>query len=270
MITNAVQRYTRPGRAVYRPVRDYFNRSEFSVESLDFTSAKEFVCKWHYSHSISAARRNFGLFQNNKLVGAAIYAHPMNDLTITNALSCERASDGLELSRVVLLDECGSNAESFFIGECHRRLKKENFAGIVSFSDDVARLLPSGEISRRGHVGIFFQALGGAFTGRGTPRTLKLLPDGTVFSDRTAQKIRAGERSWEYGSRILESFGASECPANFEERKIWLTTWQDRLTRKLSHPGNLRYVWSFSQQQTLKSLPYPKIRFSDVQMALNF
>jgi hypothetical protein len=39
-------------------------------------------------------------------------------------------------------------------------------------------------------------------------RTLTLLPDGTVFSDRAAQKIRRQERRHEDAERRLMTFGA--------------------------------------------------------------
>jgi len=270
MIINAVQRTTREGRTVYKPLRPFFNPSEFSVEVLDFTTAKDFVCKYHYAKSVPAARRSFGLFQKSELVGVAIYSHPVNDLTITNTLLCDRATDGLELGRLILLDSALSNSESYFCAENHRRLRREGFAGVVSFADDTPRTSEDGKISFKGHLGIVYRALNSALTGRGTPRTLRLLPDGTVFSDRTAQKIRAGEVGHEYGARILESYGATAYPENFEERKTWLKFWLDRLTRKLRHPGNLRYAWSFSKKVQLKSLPYPQYRFSDRQLALNF
>ncbi|HLM62222.1 MAG TPA: hypothetical protein VK308_15565 [Pyrinomonadaceae bacterium] len=270
MIINAVQRTTREGRTVYKPLRDYFNPREFAVEKIDFNTAKDFVCKFHYAKSVGAVRRSFGLFRKSELVGVAIYAHPVNDLTITNTLRCDRPTDGVELNRLVLLDEILSNAESFFVAEAHRRLKREGFAGVVSFADDTPRTSEDGETSFRGHLGICYRAGNAALTGRGTPRTLRLLPDGTVFSDRTAQKIRASEPGHEYGARILESFGASGYPEEIEARKVWLKFWLDRITRKLKHPGNLRYAWSFSKKVQLKSLPYPQYRFSDRQLALNF
>ena len=60
-----------------------------------------------------------------------------------------------------------------------------------------------------GHVGIIFQAFNGVYLGRATPRTLHLLPDGTVLSDRAIQKIRKGERGWRYAAAQLEDLGVN-------------------------------------------------------------
>lgn len=269
MIVDFTQRWTKDRKPVYKPLRDYFNPRDFEIEAIDELTAKDFIISTHYAKSYPAARRRFGLFERGVLVGAAVYSHPMSEKVITNVFECERASDGLELSRLCLTDAVLSNAESFFVAECHRRLKKEKFVGVVSFSDDISRTTADGEIVKPGHIGYVYQSLNSAFMGRSTPTTMYLLPDGTVFSKRTISKIRNGERGWFYGSQILESYGASKCPEDSTGRREWVNFWLDKLTRKVSHPGNLRYGWSFSRKQ-LKSLPYPKIRYKDVQQTLDF
>lgn len=257
-------------KPVYKPLRDYFNRKDFEIETIDEQTAKAFILSTHYARSYPAARRRFGLFEKGNLVGAIVYGHPMSEKVITNVFNCERANSGLELSRLCLTDAVLSNAESFFVAECHRRLKREGFVGVVSFSDDVERTAENGEIVKPGHLGVCIQATNAAFLGRATPTKLFLLPDGTVFSTRTISKVRAAESGWTYGARILESFGASECPTDDEPRRAWLKFWLERLTRRVNHPGNLRYGWSFSEKVKLKSLLYPKIRYCDVQQNLNF
>jgi len=59
-----------------------------------------------------------------------------------------------------------------------------------------------------GHVGVIYQASNAVYTGLGTRRRLTLLPDGTVFSDRAAQKIRRQKRGHEGAERRLITFGA--------------------------------------------------------------
>lgn len=270
MITNFTQRWSIGGRAVYKPVREYFNPRNFSIEAVDEKTAKTFITRYHYSQSLPAARRRFGLFDRGELVGIAVYSHPMSEKVITNVFHCERASDGLELGRLCLTDEVLSNAESFFVAECNRRLRREGFIGVVSFSDDMPRRSIGGSVTHVGHLGIVYQALNAAFLSRSTPSKLFLLPDGTILSARTISKIRAGERGWQYGARLLESFGASPCPENPEERKKWLKQSLAQVTRRINHPGNLRYAWSFSQKVVLNGLPYPKIRFGDLQSEFAF
>ncbi len=58
--------------------------------------------------------------------------------------------------------------------------------GLVMFSDPLPRTRADGAVVMPGHVGTIYQAANSVYTGRSTPRTLTLLPDGTVFSDRAA------------------------------------------------------------------------------------
>lgn len=270
MITNVTQRWTAEGKPVYRPLRDYFNPRNYTVEAIDERTAKDFIVKFHYSKCVPAARRRFGLFEKDKIVGCAIFSHPMSEKVITNVFGCEKANSGLELGRLCLTDDVLSNGESYFVAECHRRLKKEGFVGVVSFSDDTPRHSSDGTITHFGHVGTVFQALNASFLNRSTPSKLYLLPDGTNLSIRTISKIRSGESGCQYGSKLLEKFGAETYPEEPEARRDWLKLWLPRLTRRINHPGNLRYGWSFCDKVKLKSLPYPKIRYCDVQGSLRF
>lgn len=105
--------------------------------------------------------------------------------------------------------------------------------------------------------GNFYQASNGVYLKRTTPRTLKLLPDGSVFSDRAASKIRTRERGWRYAANILVKHGATEPPA--DNLTAWLRHWTTLLTRPLKHWGNHRYAWSLSDSLTLPpSHRYPK------------
>ena len=135
--------------------------------------------------------------------------------------------------------------------------------------DDVARTDSTGRLIFAGHLGTIYQASNAVFLGRGTARTLRLLPDGRVFSDRAAQKIRAGEPGWKYSVRQLEAFGATEAPEDGDARRAWLKHWTPILTRPLRHPGCLKYGWSLDKSARLPpSLPYPKVRALDAQPVL--
>ena len=139
-------------------------------------------------------------------------------------------------------------------------LKLEGVRGVVSFSDPVRRERTDGTVVMPGHIGQVYQALSARFMGRGTPRTLRLLPDGTVFSDRAAQKIRALERGWRYSAAILEAAGAAPLVDGADPRE-WLALWLPKLTRKLRHPGNLRYGWALQRKVWAVMPPaqdYPK------------
>lgn len=262
MITDTVQRWNeRRSRMI--PAGGYIRPQDYDVAEISEDVAKAFVLKHHYSGTYPAARRRFGLFKAASLVGVAVFSHPVNEKTITNVFGCERASDGLELGRFVLVDHVPGNGESWFLARCREQLRND-FIGVVSFSDDTPRLTQGGIVTFAGHIGTIYQASNAAFLGRSTSRSIRLLPDGRVMSHRAISKIRAGERGWQYAAAILRSYGANCCPDSDLPRREWLSYWLRILTRAIAHPGNLKYAWSFAKTVKLQSLAYPKMRFSNV------
>jgi hypothetical protein len=182
-------------RASYRPAGEVIDTRAYDVAPIDETNAKTFVLTNHYSGSYPSARFRFGLYRAASLCGAAVFSHPCNDLVLTNVFRC-KATDAVELGRFVLLDFVPANGETWFLARCFEHLRKLDLVGVTTFSDPVPRKAANGRLVHPGHIGTIFQAFNGAYLGRGTPRTLRLLPDGTVLSDRAIQKIRAGERGW--------------------------------------------------------------------------
>jgi hypothetical protein len=268
MITPVAQRW-RARRTSYRPAGEPINTRNYEVaEIADDATAKSFVAEHHYSASYPSARRRFGLFRNGRLVGVAIFSHPMSDAAITSVLP-GKASDSVELGRFCLLDDVEANGESWMLARCREVLRREGFVGIISFSDDTPRTNARHELIFAGHAGTCYQASNATYAGRATPRTLRLLPDGRVFSDRAASKIRAGERGWQYASALLVGFGAAEPPQDDAGRRSWLAHWTARITRPLRHPGNHKYVWALQRGVRLRpSLPYPKLTMAQLQPVL--
>lgn len=245
-------------RTSYRPAGETIKTSDYEVSALDGdTEAKAFILSHHYAGSYPAARFRFGLHLHGALVGVAVFSHPCNDKVLTSVFP-GAATDSVELGRFVLLDAVPGNGETWFLGQAFRRLKAIGLRGVVSFSDPIVRTKADGATIFKGHVGTIYQAHNGVYLGRGTKRTLKLLPDGRVFNDRAAQKIRAGERGWRAAAGQLEKYGAPSCPA--EHRADWLETWTTALTRRLKHTGNHRYAWSFGRPilRWATQQPYPK------------
>lgn len=259
MITAATQRW-RQGRASYRPSREVIRPAEFEVAPIaDEREAKEFITLHHYSRSYPAARRRFGLYRRNQLVGCAVFSNPTNTKTLTNVFDVEPIML-VELGRLVLLDEVEANAESWFVSRCFNHLRREGMVGVVSFSDPVPRAATSGRVVAPGHCGIVYQSLSACYLGRSSPRSLHLLPDGRVLSERAIQKIRKGERGWRYAATLLEEFGATSAPTG--DKSEWLACWLARLTRKLPHTGNHKYAWALekaARKLLPPSLPYPKV-----------
>lgn len=253
MIAAHVQRW-REKRTTYRPAGEPINTTAFDVAELrDDATPKAFVEQHHYSGTYPAARWRFGLFRRCELVGVAVFSHPTNDRALTSIFP-GAARDSVELGRFVLVDDVPANGETWFLARAFALLRREGLRGVVSFSDPVPRTTSTGEQVAPGHVGTIYQAFNAAYLGRATPRTLHLLNDGTVFSARAQQKIRRRERGWKYAVEQLVDAGL---PSPGADLAAWLRQCVVEL-RRVRHPGNHRYAWSFSRRDRLQSLPYPK------------
>lgn len=258
-MTTLNQRW-RARRDSYRPAGEPIDTRRHEVAPIaDDNTAKAFVLSHHYSASYPAARFRFGLFEGPQLVGVAVFSHPANDAVLTNVFP-GAARDSVELGRFVLLDRVPGNGETWFLARCFELLRAD-VLGVVSYSDPTARTDAAGAVTHPGHVGTIYQAHNGVYLGRGRARVLRLLPDGTTFSDRARQKIRRREKGWRYAAAALVRFGAGQLGED-EDEAAWLDLWGPRLTRPLRHPGNHRYAWGLdraARRQLPPSQRYPKM-----------
>ncbi len=249
----------RERRESYRPAGETINPRLYEVANIDSDrEVREFILRHHYLGSYPSARFRFGLFTRGHLVGVAVFSHPCNDRVLTSVFPLSPL-ESVELGRFVLLDSVPANGESWFLARTFECLRKDGLAGVVSFSDPVPRNAADGMVIHRGHIGTCYQATSATFLGKTVPRTIRLLPDGTVLNERTVQKIRSGERGWQYAAALLEKFGAE--PASFDVLENWLETWLPRLTHSFRHSGNYKYAWPLQRgvrRFLPDSLPYPK------------
>lgn len=250
-----VQRWRR-GRDRYRPAGEVINTSAYEVVALPHDAIpRRFVRQHHYSGSWPAARFRFGLYRRDALAGVAVFSHPVNDRVLTSVFPGE-AKESVELGRFVLLDDVPGNGETWFLARTFELLRRESLVGVLSFSDPMPRKATDGRVVFRGHLGVIYQAFNGRYLGRGTSRTLRILPDGEVMSDRAIQKIRAKEQGWQYAVELLERAGA---PSPDGDLRVWLQTWLPRVTTTVKHPGNHKYGWPLRRfRWDAAALPYPK------------
>jgi len=262
MLTNGSQRW-RDRRDSYRRPDEQIQTRRFDVALIENDkTAKSFVEQHHYSASYPVARRRFGLYESGSndgdLVGVAVFSVPMNARSL-NVFPGDHSLSA-ELGRFVLLDRVAGNGESWFLARCFELLRAKDWIGILSHSDPMPRLTADQKLIFPGHVGFCYQAHNAYYIGRSTARTMHLLPDGRVFSERCMSKIRAKEQGWQYSVNILRQFGASE--PDPDNLRAWLGYWLPRLTRKVYHPGNYRYVWALQKKYRSKLPPhlkYPKV-----------
>lgn len=259
MKTPVCQRW-RDHRSLYRPAREVVSVAALEVAELpDDATPKAFVVANHYAKSYPAARFRFGLYERGLLSGVAVFSQP-----VSNGLfrGLPDPAEAVELGRLVLLDQVGANAESWFVARCFAALRRHGLSGVVSCSDPVPRTGIGGALVMPGHVGAVYQASNAVYVGRTTARTLRLLPSGAVFSDRAAQKIRARERGWRYAAEQLVACGAAPL-GDRDDARAWLRHWLPRVTTPLRHGGNHRYLWALDKRDRRRlpaGLPYPKVR----------
>lgn len=244
-------------RSFYRPAGETIRTSDYEIAPIaDDTTARRFVEAHHYSGTFPAARERVGLYRRDELVGVAVFSVPVNERTL--AVLPGTADEGVELGRFVLLDSVPGNGETWFLGRCFELLRCEGYAGVVSFSDPHPRETTSGETIFPGHVGTIYQAHNAVYLGRARRDTIRLLPDGCVFSSRAIQKIRKSERGWRYAVDQLVAAGA---PAPGADLRAWLPTALATVTRTVRHPGNHKYAWALDRRGRRAlpaSMPYPK------------
>jgi hypothetical protein len=182
-------------RDSYRPAGELINTRDYEVAELRDDS--------------------FGLYQagSSELVGVAVYSVPANSRCL-DILPCER-SESVELGRFVLLDHVPGNAESWFIGQCHRQLVRHGVRGIVSFSDPVPRTTEDGTVLFRGHLGIIYQATNAVYLGTSRAETRRLLPDGRLLHGRSLAKVRKRDRGYAgVVNRLVDQYGATPTRAS--------------------------------------------------------
>lgn len=248
----------------WREGRDAYRRPDEPIRTLDYevapidddTTARAFVERHHYSRSYPAARVRVGLYRGPELVGVAVFSQPTNNAVITGLAPGLGHRDGVELGRFVLLDSVPGNGETWFLGRCFELLRgRGDVSAVVSFSDPTPRAAADGRTVFPGHIGTIYQAHNAVYLGRSTVRTLRLMPDGTVFSARTAQKIRARERGWVYAVEQLVAHGAP-APCDGEDLGAWLRAALAQVTRTMRHPGNHRYAWAL-ERRLRRTFPTP-------------
>ena len=239
----------RAGRASYRPAGEVFNTSRASVELIDERTAKHFVERHHYSRSMPAARLRVGVFVRpafgtEYLGGVLVFSQPMTQQVIPATLDLP-PQQGVELGRMVLLDSLEANAETWALARAFRLLRRTlpEIRGVIAYCDPVERRDLTGQLTKRGHTGIIYRAHNARAVGRSSPRTLWLLPDGRIASERGLSKLRSGDVGKDYVERMLRDAGAPR-RANSEAAADWIVRLKhEGFLTALRHPGNYRFAW---------------------------
>ena len=273
MIETPCQRW-RVHRDSYRPAAEPIDPSRYGVELIaGDDTARDFVELHHYSGSYPAARLRAGLYRvrpggGTELVGVAVFSVPPSEAVIPK-WTRQGPRAGVELGRLVLLDEVEGNGETWFLARALRLLAAElpEVSAVLSFSDPVSRRTLDGQVVTPGHVGTIYQALNGRHVGRSEARWRYLAGDGRDVTKPLLDKIRYDKKGRDYAAAQLVAWGAparapGELGGAYVDRAL-----RDGPFRRYRHPGNLAYVWPVGTRRTAPkiaqgfpaALAYPKL-----------
>lgn len=173
----------------------------YTVKPCTRSDITEFMNTWHYSHSIVGLTNSycFGMYYKDELIGAMIYGRMAMkgqsvkywDDNVLNAykrglISYHDAdSTVLELRRLACIDDTCRNAESYFIGQTIKWLKRNapTVRIIISYADE-----------QFGHHGIIYKAANFKHVGMTAPGRIIILDkplDDTDTGDNMSESATA-------------------------------------------------------------------------------
>lgn len=259
----------RDRRDRFVPNATFIDPAIHAVDVIDcYGLAKPFVERHHYSGSFPATRLSCGLFRNgaggtSELVGVCSFAVPMNNAAIPLHTGLDDHLAGVDLGRLVLLDDVAANGESWFVSRAFRLLRREkpDILSVIAYSDPVRRISRDGAVVMPGHCGMVYQALSAECRGRSSARTDHILPNGRIISPRALSKIRSGDTGSAYASRQLTDAGASARKLG-ESPEAWIERLKaDGSIQRRRHPGNIVYTFALTKAAKLAARGKPRIPY---------
>lgn len=182
-VETAVQ--LRPPRSMPKALR---------VEPVLPRIVQDIIANRHYLRSMpAAARKCFGIFYDNALVGAMVFTSGPRQGH--NLLAAIKPQEMATLARLWLADDLPKNSESRVIGYALRYLRQyTNWKLLLSYADPDA-----------GHVGTIYQATGWLYLGQQEPSSYLDLGDGKLLHPRTVYE--------RYGSNAVGHLRRTGIPA---------------------------------------------------------
>ena len=110
---------------------------DIKIKLIKKKDADKIIIKHHYSQKVTTnSQLNFGVFQNNVLLGALQYGPSIDKRRVSQSIGVNM-NEYLELNRLAICDTLGKNAESRCLGITLRIIKKKypHIRCILSFAD---------------------------------------------------------------------------------------------------------------------------------------
>lgn len=130
----------------------------YTIDIIDKKIAKQVIVENHYSKKWTSCRYALGLFNEENLIGVAVYGHPIGRQTVKSISPYLNNGDVLELTRLWIVDGTPKNTESYFLGKTFDWLRKNTSTKVlISYSDPM-----------HNHLGIIYQATNWLYQGNNT------------------------------------------------------------------------------------------------------
>ncbi len=197
------------------------------VIPVTVAAVRAFIEQHHYSKSINGCKvsMSFALYEGSEMVGAVLFG-PLS--TTAWKRYGEKEGDVVELRRLVCLDHCPRNTESWLIAKCLKVLKKQTVYKVcVSYADP-----------HHGHCGTIYQAANWNYAGQTAPDVLLQTPEGRLYHSRALRTKYNGDfKPFVKRLRKLQEGG---------------------LLTEVAVPGKHIYTYTLQGKQQPTRLPYPK------------
>jgi len=234
------------------PEENYFDKNRLYLKLVNKITAKNFVKKYHYSHSSNLCVVSYGLFyktdipskffneMDSKLIGVIIYSQPAGRSAAESISELIKIDECLELIRLVILDGYGKNIESWFISQSFKLLKDDfpHIKAIISYAD-----------GEQNHRGIIYQATNFYYQGNSA---LALMPNYSV-------SLTGPPYKWIHSRTISSTYGSHN--VEYLKKKIGHTFWRKKESSKHRYIyliGNKRDNRKILKNLKHPFLPYPK------------
>jgi hypothetical protein len=176
------------------PTVALFRKEDWIVAEISLKLATRVIEEWHYSGGCSNTRvLTTGLYRRSKLRPSGLFGekafgivHPVVGVTLwmppikpAAIAACPENWRGvLVCSRMVILDEIPTNAESFLLRHSMRFIDRDKWPCLLSFSDDW-----------QGHKGTIYRAAGWKEAGKTKPEPV-FVKDGRMVSRKRGPNTR--------------------------------------------------------------------------------
>jgi hypothetical protein len=228
--------------------KEYCDVSKVFVDRISKSIAKDIIVKKHYTHAWTSCRYALGIyhkvesdtrqFGTQKLVGCAIYGHPVGARAATSVCEGLTKDNALELTRLYIDDGYGSNIESFALGQTFKWLKAndKNIKLLISYAD-----------AGQNHLGKIYQATNWLYQGLSTD--IALMPNHGI-------SLTNNPHNWIHSRTVFSRWGSQ----NLEHLRIEIGKQGYSEFWRRQEPPKHRYIQILAQDKRERKILVKKLK----------